>query len=1327
MIPVSKASIHRSPFEAIVVEGGIIPVEWLVKVSQSAAPFQTCADYSITTNLDITSEVTRFFRIGKKLWTHFANLESTDTAGLALAEAFTMSLLGKVFCFSDISPTKSKILDADTKYPIGHEALCGRVPIIVAPAGIGLDTRTPLFGHLDSRRSAFRLAQQYLNSVPPVTALWGIVTDGYNLRLVRKNDGIGADRWIDADIKRIFSEDRIADFATLWLLCHVSRFGQPGQKPHECILELWRSCAYEQKRRSCDLMRLGVRESLTILGDGFLQHERNGSLRDAIRRGRLSTEGYYNQLLRLVYRLIFLLTVEERNLLFPENSRPESRTTYHKGYSVGNIREDSTIRDACEDYCDRWDSIRVVFLSLSHEEVISGLPALKGIFRENACPDLDAAKISNRILLDAVFRISWIADGANLERANLRDISQEELGSVYESLLELMPQTRVSETGRLGFAFLSSKKGNARKTSGSYYTPGCLVKLLLESTLSPVIEETKVGNPGHHADALLSLTVVDPACGSGHFLLAAARELAMHLSDVELESVLADRDTRATEYRRAIRLVVGKCIFGVDLNPLAIELCKLNLWLEVVVPGLPLTFLDSHIQCGNSLFGTNSGLMRDGIPDVAWEPLVGDDKKTAVLLKKENLNRFWKHGQRELFPTAIIKADTVAEEADLSDLAGEGDIGAIMCNQIRWERTLDSPVYRKMKFVADLWCSAFVWPKQPGELSHIAPVNSRWASICTDETKTTKLIASTVEELLEQYGFFHWQLQFPHVFEGGGFDVVLSNPPWGRIKLEELEFFAARDQLVAGAPHAAARKILIASLPASNPEAWEQWRTACRKADGESHFIRRSSRFPLCCRGDVNTYSVFAEHNRDILCRRGRAGFIVPQGIVTDDSTKAFFHDITSNKQLVSFIGFENREGLFPDISRMCHFGACTLTKSPQQNNKTEFAFYAQNTSEAKESTRRFTLSPRNLTTLSPNTLTCPTFRSRRDAAISLAMYRRIGVLWLDRDTYNGNPWGIRFLRMFDMSNDSSSFRTRKELAAIKASLDGNRFIKDHSLWLPLVEAKMLSRFNHRHGSFEGRPTQKKQSAIVHINESDLSDPHRTTLPNFWVPEPLVTMRLSDQWDYEWLLGWRDVTSVAADRTLLACIIPRAAAANNFPIIIPSTEPALIACLYACLCSFPVDFAARQRVGGLHLNYFAVKQLPVPPPSYYLNTSPWQIGTLLRDWILPRVVELTHTAWDTQPFARDVGYDCPPFCWNQNRRFLLRCELDAAFFHVFGVSRDDTDYIMDSFSVIKKNDETKHGEYHTKQTILKIYDAMECAKQSRQPYTSLLFPPPANA
>jgi hypothetical protein len=489
--------------------------------------------------------------------------------------------------------------------------------------------------------------------------------------------------------------------------------------------------------------------------------------------GSLTTIAYFQQLLRLVYRLIFLLTVEERGLLHPEASSAGTRRLYADGYSLKHLRERSVRRSAHDRFSDLWEATKIVFRGLRSGEPRLALPALAGIFSKNQCPTLDIAKLENRALLLAMFRLSWLREPSGLARVNWRDMGPEELGSVYESLLELVPEMSMLQRS---FRFAGDDADeHSRRTTGSYYTPDRLVQVLLDSAFEPVVQRTIAMHPEKPAEALLRLSIVDPTCGSGHFLLAAARRLAMHVARLQ-----ANGTPSAAEYRHALRQVVGRCIYGVDLNPMAVELCKVSLWMEAVEPGLPLTFLNSHILHGNALLGTTPELMAKGIPDAAWEPIDGDDKKTAAALKKRNAKGA--EGQRG-FDSLWSKRNDGATDAVTSavvelETSSDGDVDALTQKESRWAGILESEEYRRQRFVANAWCAAFMWPKTPGALAETAPTNEVWRQLRDGQGRPPELIAQTTGQLASRFNFFHWHLAFPQVFANGGFDLLIGNPPW---------------------------------------------------------------------------------------------------------------------------------------------------------------------------------------------------------------------------------------------------------------------------------------------------------------------------------------------------------------------------------------------------------------------------------------------------------------------------------------------------------------------------------------------------------------------
>jgi hypothetical protein len=1327
----TRARVAQLGFEALSIEGGLLSPEWLSRVAQLSAGGQAEADYRIPKGMNVRDDIGRYWRIAQAHWSELqaglgAGTEAGREAGSggalgglgsaraprgrsdrspfsgtaagaqgqaadpqALAERFVSGLLRDALGFTSLAAAAPAVL-AERPYPIGHSALGGRVPVVIAPVDRGVEQPLPVFGDGARRRSAFGLAQEYLNACEG--ALWGIVSDGLTLRILRDNASLTRPAWIEGDLRRIFTEELYADFTALWLLAHETRFGREGQPVTECALEAWREAGREEGTRARAHLRRSVEEALAALGQGFLTHPANQALRAGLENGTLSTKDLFNQLLRLVYRLIFLLAVEERGLLHPEGTDDGPRALYAQGYGLRRLRERSVKRSAHDRHSDLWEAVKIVFRGAAAGEPRLGLPALAGLFAPGQCPALDAARLENRALLLAVFKLAWLREDGSLVRVNWRDMGPEELGSVYESLLELVPQ--ITEGGR-GFAFATGgeTKGNARKTSGSYYTPDSLVQVLLDSALEPVIADTVARSPQRPAEALLELAIVDPACGSGHFLLAAARRLAAHVARLQ-----ADGTPSAAEYRHALRQVVGRCIYGVDLNPMAVELCKVSLWMEAVEPGLPLTFLDSHVQHGNALLGTTPELMEGGIPDKAWDPIEGDDRKTASALKKRNKKAAG--GQRS-FETlwsspAEAEAQAVARAVAELEAASDASPEALARKEAQWEGILDSPEYRHQKLVADAWCAAFVWPKQPGDLADMAPTNEIWRQIRDGEGQPPALLVKTVDELAGKYRFFHWHLQFPLVFERGGFDVVLGNPPWDSLLFREEEFFAERRPNIARAPTAAIRKKLVVQLASEDPALFDAYRSELRKVAGVNAFVRAGVRYPLCGVGRVNLFALFAEAARTLVSKRGRVGQILPSGLVSDDSTKLFFQRVVEDRQLVSFLDFENREGIFPEIDSRIRFGIFTLSGVRAPGTEAEFVFFATRVEHLKDPERQFTLSADDIELLNPATKTCPIFRSRRDAEITKGIYRRIPVL-------TASGWNLELRRLLNSADDSGNFLSEPQERS-----------------LPLYEGKYFHHYEHRWVTHE-------HGADRPLSDVEHGDPALSIRPRHWYPGEDAVARFGTTWKHSWVLAWRDITNGTNERTFIGTVVPSLAVPHTAKVVFLSEEllPS-IGTLIANFSSFALDFVARQKIGGTHMSAFIVAQLPLLAPKIHDAAARWSPDVRLGDWILPRVLELTYTAWDLEPFALDVGYDGPPFRWDPARRFLLRCELDAAFFHLYGLSRDDTDYVMDTFPIVRKNDEKAHGEYRTKRVILEIYDEMAEAARTGKPYRTRLDPPPAD-
>ncbi|MGH9065425.1 MAG: Eco57I restriction-modification methylase domain-containing protein, partial [Acidimicrobiales bacterium] len=1077
-------------------------------------------------------------------------------------------------------------------YPVSHA--WGSVPIHLVGAGVDLDRRSPGVAGA-AAMAPHAMVQELLNRSED--HLWAFVSNGLRLRVLRDNASLTGVAYLELDLEAIMSGEAYADFALLWLVCHQSRV--EAERPEACFLERWREEAWTQGARALDRLRVGVEAAIVALGEGFLAHPANRELRAALVGGGLDRQDFYRELLRLVYRLLFLFVAEDRDLLAVPGAGEEQRGRYLAYYSLDRLRTLAERRSG-DAHADLWQGLRLVMDGLAAGGIPAlGLPALGGFLWSGAAsPHLMAAGLANRDLLRAVRHLASTTEGRALARVDYRNLGAEELGAVYESLLELSPELSAEQ----GWFRLASV-GHERKSTGSYYTPTSLVDQLLSTALDPVLDEAARA-PDPEA-AILGLRVLDPACGSGHFLVAAGRRMAHRLARARCE----EEEPDVASQHHALRDVIGHCLYGIDRNEMAIELTKVSLWMEALDPGRPLSFLDHHLACGDALLGATPELLAGGVPDDAFKALTGDDRSVVSALRRRNQAERRGQGTLDLGLDPGAALEHLAAEALAIEAMPDDDPPAVAAKARRWEELQRGEEAVRAEMAADAWCAAFVARKATGAPVVTQAVVERAASLGAAGLEAP--VAEEVRRLAQQYRFLHWHLAFPEVLgpgapaASGGFDVVLGNPPWGQAQLEEKEFFATRVPDVAGAP-GARRKAMIAALEVEDPALYLEYRDALRRAEGESHLLRASGRFPLCGRGRINTYAVFAETMRDAVAPAGRAGVVVPTGIATDDTTKAFFADLVERAGLVSLYDFENREGLFPAVDSRMKF--CLLTLSGRDRpaaEGAEFAFFCHQVAALSDPGRRFTLSAEDLALLNPNTRTCPVFRSRRDAELTKAVYCRVPVL-LSKGPPARNPWGVSFRQgLFNMTSDSHLFRTREELEAQGWALEGNTFVRGGEAMLALYEAKMAHHFDHRWASYTG-------SAIEDLDAGAKSDPWAVALPRYWVAEPEVTARLPDA--PSWLLGYRRICRSTDERSVIPIIIPRRAAGDSIFFVRSAAIPPACAVLGACLNSFAVDFLARQKVGGTNLNFFIAEQLPVLPPETYDQPTPWDPGQRLDDW-----------------------------------------------------------------------------------------------------------------
>ena len=1322
-------------YPSIRIEGAILSPDIFDRLDDAVG--QQPADFGLESSAKVKDEIARAWADAQDYWRIFQRkLESLKAESPATTETrnnWIVPLLGLLGYQLEYQARGTELNGKN--YPLSHRVTNrGQTPVHIIgcrePAGLD---RKPEKSAL--RMSSHAMVQEYLNLTDQ---LFGLATNGRVLRLLRDSSRLIKLSYLEFDLDRIFADGLFADFAMLYRLLHASRLPQSAEAASSCWLERYHQDTIEQGTRIRDGLRAAVTEALELLGTGFISDPHNDALRQQIETKQLAPEDFFKHILRLVYRLLFLMVTEERGLVFPKGTPTKHINIYFQHYSVQRLRRLALTRGLKIERChDAWLSLLSTFRLFEHPDTAAKLSmtALVGqLFHPESLGSLPGCRLSNAALFSALDRLCNFNHPKSGQRmpVNFGALATEEFGSVYESLLELHPIVEAQPTPLFRF---KQAAGNERKTTGSYYTPSSLVDCLLDSALDPVLDErirdfAKLGYKSAEA-AILALKVCDPACGSGHFLIAAAQRIARRLARVRS----GDDEPSPQVMRHALRDVIGHCIYGVDINPMSVELCKVALWMEAMEPGKPLSFLDHHIQCGNSLLGTTPALLAKGIPDDAFTAIEGDVKARVTELKKQSKSeRPLESGKRQrLLGEVPFKLGNIAADFARLNTAPDGTFAEVAAMQEQYARLVSSSEYASTRLLADTWCAAFVWKKDDSDLGKMCPTERDFRKVESHAgAGLLPHVRAEVERLRDQYQFFHWHLAFPDVFRlpgkdetpdneqigwNGGFDVMLGNPPWERVKLQEKEWFAERRTDIATASNAGVRKRLIKALREEDPSLNSQFLEALRRAEGESHVMRHSSLYPLCARGDINVFAIFAECLRNKLGTRGRGGCIVQSDIATSDTCKLFFDDIVAKHNLVSFFDFVNTEGLFPAIHRTHpHFCLLTLDARTLQI-PAEFSFWNTNASHLDEVERRFALTSQDITLLNPSTRTCPIFRSQFDAELTKSIYRKATTLV-------GHDGKTAFFPKIDMSDEVDLFLRADDRRSAHQTVP---FQQDEKLFVKLYESKLIWQFDHRFGTFEGCSKQDHEDGNNrNPTTDDKADPLRFAHPRYFVPQALVDDRYSvSRNPRTYLLAVRRLTNTTNERTAVFCLVPYSGCGNSmFAFDLATRDHAIW--LLSCGNSFALDYVARNKLGGTNFLQYIIEQLAFVPFDALQKPQFNSEGTFLRNWLLPRVLELTYTAWDMEPFARDCGYAGPPFRWDEERRCLLRAELDAAFFHLYGLNRDDTAYILDTFPIVRRKDIAQHGEYRTQRVILEIYDALTESTRTGQPYQTRLDPPPAD-
>jgi len=1353
-------------FPSIRIEGAILSGDLLAKLDKGDFVGQRPSDFGFDSQAKLKEEIVRAWTAAQAFYTAFQHkLETVKEGAAATSETrnqWIIPLLG-LLGYGELEFQSQSEFVGDKPFRISHHLRShGAFHVHIVGARESLDKK-PVTG---PRVSPHAHLQEYLNLTEH---LYGLVTNGKLLRLLRDSTRLIKLSYVEFDLDRMFSEELFADFAVFYRLLHVTRLPRSPEKSSESLLERYHQDALESGARIRDGLSFAVEQVVQELGSGFLA--RNENLRNAVADNSVTARELHHALLRLIYRLLLMMVAEERGLLFTDAATPRQRKLYLDHYSINRLRrlaERRALADSTKH--DLWRGLRSTFRLFETDGPGAplGLTGLGGqLFSAAALGPLQAAELDNGTLLSALAKLSLFRqpDTGQLSRVNYGALATEEFGSVYERLLELHPVINPAVSNLPPTFGFKQAAGNERKTSGSYYTPSSLVECLLDSALDPVLDDrlknfAKLGYKSAD-DAVLALKVCDMACGSGHFLIAAAQRIARRLALLRSKG----DEPSVSELRHTLREVISHCIYGVDINPMSVELCKVALWLEAMEAGKPLSFLDHHIRCGNSLLGATPALIAEGIPDDAFTAIEGDDKKACGALKK--LNTREKLGFGELFALEdSVTSERLQQAAVAVENLPDDSVRAVEHKSAAFDQFLHNYDFAKATDLADLWCAAFVIRKRmaDGEM-FLAPTAQSAATEDQPAAKQTGLFGETfqesagkskmstkvtaqpsglaeavgitsghlrdfakgaalpnglmkeVQQIAGQYNFFHWHLAFPEVFRHGGFDVVLGNPPWERVNLEARQFFATIRPDIAEAM-TSKRRDLLKVLATEHPELMREFQEAQRYSATEIAFYQNSGAYPHLNQARLNTYILFTELSARLTSNHGRSGIIVPSGVATDDTSKHLFSFLIENGRLVSLFDFENRDGLFAGVHRSYKF--CLLTLGGENHtDAARLAFFLHQIEHLRDENRLFSLTAEELKLLSPITSLCPTFRCKRDRKIVLSLYGRVKPL-VKQQEENFDWVQSDFLIMFRSDDSAHLYKTIAELGVaepVPSSLP--RLRVGETQYVPVWESKFLHQFDHRFATFATVDEADRKKGNTRELSPDEKEANWIALPRYWSPLSAVNEILgSRSWAHGWTLGYRDITNATNERTAIASCIPEGGAAQPLNLFLPQSGMHGIFWL-ASMNSLAVDYVARQRIGGVHLNITSCRQLPIIGPA--------SVNPDKQQFVRDRVLELVFTSPALEAFAQDCGWSGPPFRWDEDRRFQLRCELDAAFFHLYGLNRDDTAYILDTFPIVKRKDEEQFGTYRTKDRILELYDALAEAQRTGKPFVSSLNPPPADA
>lgn len=760
-------------YTTIRIEGAILSADILTKIDQGELSGQAAKDFGFETNVKVKDEIARAWADAQDMWRVYRRRMERVAEyeyGTTETRKFWIIPLLEMLGYDAVLSTKAETVN-DKSYAISHRAknLDG-FPVHVMGFRDNLDKKRTDSG---PRMSPHGLVQEYINLKEH---LYAIVSNGTNLRLLRDSSRLIKLSFIEFDLASMMNDEHFADFALMYRLLHATRMPKSMEQAGESLIEQYHQDALDSGSRIRDGLSRAVEFSIRHLANGFLNHPANHNLREAVSEERITAANLYDYLLKLIYRLLFLMVIEERDLVYPKNSDKKLRDIYYSYYSVQSLRllsEKPHLADPR--FCDQWLALKNCF-QLFESEIKGaklGLKPLAGdLFGYSAIAILNDCTLDNEVLLTSLHKLCLFTNPVSGQkmRVNYGSLNVEEFGSVYEGLLEKDPM--IHDTGPYLFDF---KAGSGRSISGSHYTPDELVQPLIKHSLDYIIaDRLKEKDP---IKALLSIKVCDVSCGSGHILLNAARRIG-----AEVAKLRTGEDQPSPEpFRQGVRDAIANCIYGVDKNPLAVELCKVALWLEAHNPGKPLSFLDHHIKCGDAIVGfARREEMERGVPDEAFATMPGDHKAVAAELRKRNKKERLEKDQTRLeniSPEIQKQLDAIlAGWREVAKLPERSPV-EIEAKKQHYQEFSQSQEAWLLNQVAAIPIAQFYLPKT--EENHTKAVTDlEYRRYLSGQHRPQGPATATAWALAHENRFFHWFLEFPEIIENGGFDCILGNPPY---------------------------------------------------------------------------------------------------------------------------------------------------------------------------------------------------------------------------------------------------------------------------------------------------------------------------------------------------------------------------------------------------------------------------------------------------------------------------------------------------------------------------------------------------------------------